>query len=56
MLIVVRLDRFAASHRHHALRCRKLAPDEPGQHVAFEAMNVDEQRRVDVTAAAGEQL
>ena len=50
------LNRSAASRHHLALCCRKLAPDEPGQHVAFEAMNVDEQRRVDATAAAREQL
>jgi len=50
------LNRAAASHRHLALRCRELAPDEAGQHVAFEAMNVDEQCRVDATAAAREKL
>src|SRR5258707_1835198 len=49
------LNRVAASHRHLALRCRKLAPDETGQHAAFEAMAVDEQRRVYAMATAGEE-
>ena len=50
------LDRHPARYRNLALRCRKFAPEEPGSHVAFKAMNVDEQRRVGATAAAREQL
>jgi hypothetical protein len=39
------LDRLAVNHRHLALCYSKLALNEPGQQVAFEAMNVDERAR-----------